>query len=291
MKSKIEEVIEQYSVLTETVVKEKTSEILENKVNSNKRKEVYTTIFSCIDLTSLSTSDTEEGIAQFTEKVNKFGEEHPQFPNVAAICVYPSMVKTVRDTLTEGVGIAAVTAGFPHSQTFIEVKIAETSLAVHDGASEIDIVFPIGKLLEKRYDEIVDEINEIKEACHGSILKVILESGALDVRDLQIAAILAMESGADFIKTSTGKQQPAATPEAAWCMCKMIAEYYKITGRKVGFKAAGGISTADDAIKYYSIVKELLGEEWLNNGLFRFGASKLANNILSEIVGDSIKYF
>lgn len=291
MSTKIDKVTEQYSILSETEIQKKIDSLLNEKMSINRNIEVYSTMFGLIDLTSLNTSDTEEGIAQFTEKVNRFDDEYTELPNVAAICVYPSMVKTVRETLTAGVEIAAVSAGFPHSQTFTEVKIAETALSVLDGASEIDIVIPVGKLLEKKYEEIVDEIQEIKAACKDAHLKVILESGSLSIDNLRIACILAMESGADFIKTSTGKQQPAATLLAAWVMCQMISEYYKISGRKVGFKAAGGISSTEEALKYYCIVEEILGKEWLNKDLFRFGASRLANNLLSDILGKKVQYF
>ena len=289
--SKITEALSQYTPLSEKEIQDKTSDILNDKMGINHNKKVYETILGCIDLTSLNTIDTDESIAAFTERVNDFGDNYPELPNVAAICVYPSLVKTVRETLTEGVEIAAATAGFPHSQTFIEVKIAETSLAILDGASEIDVVMPIGKLLEGRYEEIVEEIQELKAACHDANLKVILESGALNVKELQNAAILAMESGADFIKTSTGKQEPAATITAAYCMCRMILEYYQKSGRKVGFKAAGGISTTEEALKYYCIVESVLGKEWLNKDLMRFGASRLANNIVSDILEDKVVCF
>jgi deoxyribose-phosphate aldolase len=283
--TKITEALGQYNTLTEKEVLKDVESILNEKKIANRNQKVYETILSCIDLTSLGTTDTEEGIAAFTSKVNDFGDNYPELPNVAAICVYPSMVKTVRDTLTEGVEIASVAAGFPHSQTFVEVKIAETSLAVIDGASEIDIVLSVGKLLEKKYEEIVEEIQEIKSACREAHLKVILESGALSIEDLRIASILSMESGADFIKTSTGKQQPAATTTAAYVMCQMIKEYHEKTGRKVGFKAAGGISTTEEALDYYCIVESILGEEWLQKDFFRFGASRLGNNIVSDILG------
>ena len=288
---KITEVLNQYQALSEVEVQEKISAILLDKMPINRNKKVYETILSCIDLTSLNTTDSEDSIAEFTTKVNDFGENYPDLPNVAAICVYPALIKTVRETLTEGVEVASVAAGFPHSQTFIEVKIAETSLAIMDGASEIDVVLPIGKLLENKYEEIVEEIQEIKAACQNAHLKVILESGALNIKDLQTAAILAIESGADFIKTSTGKQLPAATTTAAYCMCQMILEYYQKSGRKVGFKAAGGISTTEEALEYYSIVESVLGEEWLNKDLLRFGASRLANDVVSLIHGEKTLCF
>jgi len=291
MVEKIMEALNQYTKLSEKEIEINVKAILDDKMASNRNQNAYETILSCIDLTSLSTTDTEEDIATLTERVNKFGDNHSELPNVAAICVYPSLVKIVRETLTESTGIVTVTGGFPHSQTFMEVKIAETALSIADGASEIDVVFPIGKLLEEKFAEIVDEIQELKSVCKEIPLKIILESGALKLPDLQKAAILAMESGANFIKTSTGKQQPAATTTAAYCMCKMILEYYQKSGRKVGFKAAGGISTTEEALQYYCIVESVLGKEWLNNELFRFGATRLANNVVSDILGEKITCF
>jgi deoxyribose-phosphate aldolase len=281
---KITSVLKDYATFNETDVQKSIEEILLSRKAANHTKKAYETILSCIDLTSLNTTDTEESIAKMVQKVNDFGENYPELPNVAALCVYPSMVKTVRECLTEGVEIASVAAGFPHSQTFIEVKVAETSLAVLDGASEIDIVISVGKVLEKKYEEIIEELQEIKAACREAHLKVILESGALKLEELRVASILSMESGANFIKTSTGKQQPAATITAAYIMCKLIKEYYVKTGKKVGFKAAGGIVTTEEALDYYCIVEDVLGEEWLQKDLFRFGASRLANNILTEIL-------
>ena len=282
--NKITSVLKEYASFHEAEVLRSIEGILQQRKHVNQTKKVYETILSCIDLTSLNTVDTEEGIATMVQKVNAFGEHYPELPNVAAICIYPSMVKTVRDCLTEGVEIASVAAGFPHSQTFIEVKVAEIALAVLDGASEIDIVLSIGKLLDKKYDELVDELMELKAACREAHLKVILESGSLKLEELRVASILSIESGANFIKTSTGKQLPAATTTAAYIMCKLIKEYYEKTGKKVGFKAAGGIVTPSDALDYYCIVQDVLGEEWLQKDLFRFGASRLANNILSEIL-------
>ena len=249
-------------------------------------------LFSLIDLTSLGTTDNEKQIITFTEKVNQLSENFPEMENVAAICVYPCFVETVKNTLIEDIEIAAVAAGFPSSQTFIEIKIAETALAVSQGASEIDIVLSVGKFLSENYDETFEEIEEIKSSCRNSHLKVILETGALaTAKNIKKASLLCMEAGADFIKTSTGKTNPAATPEAAYVMCEAIREYYKNTGKKVGFKAAGGISTTEDAVKYYCIVKEILGEEWLNSSLFRLGASRLANNLLTDIYKKEVKYF
>ena len=230
---------------------------------------------------------------KFTENVNAFVDKYPNLDNVSAICVYPNMAEIVNDTLeADDVKIACVTGGFPSSQTFMEVKIAETAMAIHTGADEIDIVMPVGKFLCGDYEGMCDEMGELKDVCGEKTLKVILETGALrSASNIKKAAILAMYSGADFIKTSTGKEAISATPEAALVMCEAIKEYYKETGRKVGFKVAGGVDTVKKALAYYTIVKEVLGEEWLNNGLFRIGTSKLANLLLSDITGEEVKFF
>ncbi|MCE1157079.1 MAG: deoxyribose-phosphate aldolase, partial [Bacteroidales bacterium] len=245
-----------------------------------------------IDLTSLNGTDTEEQIVAMTQKVNEFEKAFPGIPNVGAICVYPSMVPVVKKNLVPKIGIASVAAGFPASQTFIEVKIAETSMAVMEGAGEIDVVISIGKFLSGRYEEVREELQEIKAACRGSHLKVIIETGALgSAANIKKASVLSMSAGADFIKTSTGKIPVAATPEATYIMCSAIKEWYEHTGEQIGYKPAGGIVTTEDAVKHYTIVKEVLGEEWLNNKLFRIGASRLANNLLTDITGKEVKYF
>lgn len=293
-KSKYEVALGKYNTcLNDEEVKAKTEEIIRQKVAENDTEEVKKLLFHCIDLTTLNTTDTEEHVMQFTEKVNRFVDEYPELDNVAAICVYPNMAGIVSDTLeADDVNIAAVSAGFPSSQTFIEVKVAETALAISEGATEIDIVISVGKFLSGDYETLCDEIEELKEVCKDKHLKVILETGALgSASNIKKAAILAMYSGADFIKTSTGKQQPAATPEAAYVMCQAIKEYHEATGRKIGFKPAGGINSVHEALVYYTIVKEVLGKEWLNNGLFRLGTSRLANLLLSEIVGKETKFF
>ena len=279
--------------LNDEEVAKQVKTILEAKAAGNRKEEVLKFLFNCIDLTTLNTTDSDESVMRFTQKVNRFEENYPDLKNVAAICVYPCFAEIVHDTLeVEEVKIACVSAGFPHSQTFTEVKIAETSLALLDGADEIDIVLSVGKFLVGDYENVCDEIEEIKATCKEHHLKVILETGALKTAEnIKKASILSMYSGADFTKTSTGKQQPAATPEAAYVMCQAIKEYYEQTGRKVGFKPAGGINTVDDAVAYYTIVKEVLGEEWLNNTLFRLGTSRLANLLLSEILGQETKFF
>lgn len=279
--------------LKDADVAARVAELTEKKVPENNTGEVKKFLFNCIDLTTLNTTDSDESVMRFTEKVNEFDNAFPDLKNVAAICVYPNFAAIVKNTLeVDGVNIACVSAGFPSSQTFIEVKIAETSLAVADGADEIDIVLSVGKFLSGDYETMCDEIEELKEACKESHLKVILETGALkSAANIKKASLLSMYAGADFIKTSTGKQQPAATPEAAYAMCEAIRDYHEKTGRKVGFKPAGGINTVHDAIVYYTIVKEVLGEEWLTNKLFRLGTSRLANLLLSDIKGEEIKFF
>lgn len=284
-KEKYHSTLEAYPFrLTDEQVTEQVNKLLAEKSEQNRTKEVYSNIYGCIDLTTLNSTDTREGVWQFTEKVNNFDGTRPDIPNVAAICVYPNFARTVKEALTADVQIAAVSAGFPSSQTFTEVKVAETALAVADGADEIDVVINLGLFLGEEYQEMCEELSEIKEACRQANLKVILETGALKtVSNIYKASILSLYSGADFLKTSTGKGYPGATPEAAWVMCRAISDYHQKTGRKVGIKVSGGVATPDDALTYYTIMKETLGEEWCNKSLFRVGASRLADALLSEI--------
>ncbi len=254
---------------------------------------VYTQCFSSIDLTTLNATDTLLKGEKMAKSVSDFPNNFRGLPNVAAICVYPSLVNVVRRNLkADGVKIASVAAGFPTSQTFIDVKISECIMAIENGADEVDIVISLGSFLSGDYDTVAAEIEQIKDAIEDAHLKVILETGALpDLSAIRLASLLAMEAGADFIKTSTGKMEPAATPEAALVMVEAINDYYKHTGRKVGFKPAGGISTTQDAILYYTIVRSVLGEEWLTPSLFRIGASRLANSLLTDITGLNAQYF
>ena len=281
------------TALKDDEIAEKTKHLLDKYTAENNTPEVKKFLFNCIDLTTLKCTDSEESVMKFTERVNAFDDEHPDLKNVAAICVYPNMAEIVHDTLeADRVKIACVSGGFPSSQTFTEVKIAETAMALHAGADEIDIVISVGKFLSGDYEGMCDEIQELKDVCGDKHLKVILETGALGTAaNIKKASILAMYSGADFIKTSTGKEKPAATPETAYVMCQAIKEYFLETGRKIGFKPAGGINTVEDAINYYTIVKELLGKEWLTNELFRIGTSRLANLLLSDILGEETKFF
>jgi deoxyribose-phosphate aldolase len=294
MTNKYEWALSKYNThLHDDEVMNKVNLLIKEHINENNTIEVKKKIFNCIDLTTLKCTDTEESVMTFTEKVNEIANKYPDIDNVAAICVYPNLVEIINNTLeADNVNIACVSGGFPSSQTFMEVKVAETAMAIHTGADEIDIVMPVGKFLNGDYESMCDEIGELKDICHDKPLKVILETGALkNVSNIKKASLLAMYSGADFIKTSTGKEAISATLEAALVMCEAIKEYHKETGRKVGFKAAGGIDTVQKAIAYYTIVKEVLGEEWLNNKLFRIGTSRLTNAILSEIVGEEVKLF
>lgn len=256
-------------------------------------KEVYGFLLNSIDLTTLSTDDSVKSVVAFTEKVNSFDNDYPQYGNVAAICVYSNFAEVVRNTLdVPGVDVAVVAGCFPSAQTFIEVKVADVAMAVLGGADEVDIVFPVGMYKDGDYEGLSDEIIEMKRAARGAKLKVILETGLLKTaEDIRRASILSLYSEADFLKTSTGKGYPGASLEAAWVMCQCIKEYYQTTGRKVGFKCSGGIRTTEEALQYYAIVKQVLGDEWLTHDLFRIGASSLANAVLSSLEGSEVKYF
>lgn len=270
--------------LSDEKIAENVNKIISEKAADNNTVDVLKKIYSCIDLTTLNTTDTREDIWKFTGKVNDFEGANPEVENVAAICVFPNFAKTVRESLTADVKIACVSGGFPSSQTLLEVKIAETALAIVDGADEIDVVLNLGLFLNEEYDELCGELDEIKEACHGATLKVILETGALKTGKLiNNGSVLALYSGADFLKTSTGKVYSGATLEAAYTMCLAIKSYYKKTGLRRGIKISGGVSTVMDAVNYYTLVKETLGEEWCNKGLFRIGTSRLANTLLEAI--------
>ncbi|MDE5971397.1 MAG: deoxyribose-phosphate aldolase [Muribaculaceae bacterium] len=278
----------------DAAVKAAVDELLAKHAAENMNDEVYRFIFNSIDLTTLNSTDSPASVARFTDRVNAFENEYPDLPPVAAICVYPNMVQVVRTVLdVSSVEIAAVSGGFPSSQTFAEVKVAETALAVSSGADEIDIVINLGDFLDGDYESVTDEIAELKEATRDGRLKVILETGALQTAErIKAASVLSLYAGADFLKTSTGKGYPGASLEAAYVMAQCIKEYHEKTGRKVGFKAAGGVRTAEDAVKYYTVIKEVLGEQWLTNDLFRIGASGLANNLLGKIIGQpDVKFF
>ncbi|MDR1544966.1 MAG: deoxyribose-phosphate aldolase [Prevotellaceae bacterium] len=277
---------------TDESVKNAVKDILTKNFAKNDNKEVYRKCLSLIDLTSLNATDTEEKIEKMMQKVNDFPQHFPDTQNVPAVCVYPALVPIARKTLNADTKIAAVSACFPSSQTFIEAKIAEVALTALAGADEIDVVISLGKFLGGNYGEVFEELEEIKSACRNSHLKVILESGSLpSCADIKKASIIAIAAGADFIKTSTGKSEPAATLEAAYVMCQTIKEFYEKNGVKTGFKPAGGVAVTKEAVEFYTVVEAVLGEEWLNSDLFRFGASRLANNLLTSIYDKEIKYY
>ena len=246
--------------------------------------EVLKSIFNCIDLTTLKETDSADSVTAFVQKVNDFKEKYPHMPSVGAVCVFPVFAPIIKQYLkVDEVQRAVVSAGFPSSQTFLDLKVQETKKAVDFGANEIDVVISVGEFLEGNYEFVYEEIRQLKEACGEAHLKVILETGA--IKDPQLiwnASIIAMDAGADFIKTSTGKIPVAATLEAAYVMCRAIKAYHKKTGKLIGFKPAGGIAETNEAVHYYAVVKEVLGDEWLNNKYFRVGASRLANNLLSD---------
>ena len=292
--NKYTQAIKESNVCTDDAqVKAEVAKLLAEHVDENRKQEVYQFMLNCIDLTTLSSTDSERSVAAFTQKVNDFETNYPQLKNVAAICVYSNFAGVVRSALeVSEVNVAVCSANFPSSQARLEVKCAETALAVADGANEVDIVFPLGYFMDENYEEIADEISEIKESAGDARLKVILETGALKTADnIKKASILSMYSGADFIKTSTGKIYDGATPEAAYVMCRCIKEYYEKHGVMVGFKASGGVRTTEDALIYYTLVKAVLREEGLTNRFFRIGASSLGNNLLADILGTPTKAF
>ena len=293
--SKIDEVLKKYNFdLDDAQVKAAVTKLIAEKVPENDTLDVKKFLFGSIELTTLKTTDSDESVMAFTERVNQFDAQYPDLPHVATICVYPCFARTVSETLeVEGVELACVSGSFPSSQALIEVKVAETALAVKDGATEIDIVMPVGKFLAGDYDTVCEEIAELKNVCGENVaMKVILETGDLvTASNIKKASVLSMYAGADYIKTSTGKEKISATPEAAYVMCQAIKEYYDETGIQIGFKPAGGINTVTDALTYYTIVKEVLGDKWLTNKWLRLGTSRLANLLLSEIEGQEVKFF
>lgn len=292
--NKIMDCISEYKLtVNEKQINEKVVKLKKEGLEQYRNKDIYKTLLSVIDLTTLNTGDNATRIKAFANKVNYFNTNYPDLNNVAAICTWPALIGNVKADLSDtSVKICSVAAGFPSAQTFPEVKIAETSLAIMDGADEIDIVINVGDLLDGNYDKVFDDISEVKSACGDAKLKVILETGALITLDnVRIASILALEAGADFIKTSTGKLSPAATPEAFMVMAQTLKEFTIKSKKQVGIKAAGGISTIDEALVYYAIVKEELADTWLNKAFFRIGASRLANVILSAIMDEEQNYF
>ena len=273
-------------------VQQEVKKILLDNYDKYNQKSIYSQILSMVDITSLNPTDSVKSISEFVEKINKFDSKFEILPHPAAICVYPKFVSTVKDNLIEDLQIASVAGGFPDANTFIEVKVAEVAMAVMEGATEIDVVIPSGMVISGDFEEIYDDLSEIKSACRDAKLKVILETGVLmDPVLIKKAALVAMNAGADFIKTSTGKVSLGATYEAVYIMSKAVSEYNALNNTKVGIKVAGGVSTTEQAVSYYAIVASVCGEEWLNPSLLRFGASRLVNSLISSLSGMEVKYF
>lgn len=292
--SKYNNMLKEYDLnITDEQVKEAVKKIIAEKVPENDTLEVKKILLGSVELTTLRTVDTEEDVLAMVEKVNKFAQEYPTLPHVAAVCAYPCFTKLIAESLeVDGVDITNVTGNFPSSQTFLEVKTIETKLAIQDGATQIDIVLPVGKFLSGDYEDVYDTVSELKQTCGEIPMKVILETGDLpNARSIKEAALLSMFAGAEYVKTSTGKEKVSATPEAVYIMCTAIKEFYDKTGIQVGLKPAGGINTVMDAVIFYTIYKEILGEKWLDNYWFRLGTSRLTNLLLSEIEGKEIKFF
>jgi len=275
-------------------------EIIATSLESVASEQVYKDCFSMMDLTTLKTDDTPASVEKLVAKVNTFNETYPEWPLPASICVYSNFAKTVKDARKADFNITVVSACFPSSQSFLEVKLKECEMAVEQGADEVDIVLALNAFLAGDYEAAAEEIRQVRRCIdevadrHGRKvhLKVILETGLLRTPErIAQASFLAMEAGADFIKTSTGKVDVNATPVAAYVMCECIAKYHAVTGKKIGFKPAGGISSAADALCYYSIVASILGKEWLNKDLFRFGVSRVANSILSAVEQKTVSYY
>jgi len=293
-KSKIEQALNKYNCeVNDAEVAAAVKKIIEEKVPENNTDEVKRFMFGSICLTTLTTVDSAESVLQLVEKVNKFAHEYPAMPHVATVVTYPRFAKLVAQSLeVDGVIPTVVSGAFPSSQALLEIKVAETAMAIRDGATNVDIVMHVGEFLAGDYETVCEEIQEQKAACGDVPMKVILETGDLrNGSEIKIASLLSMYAGADYIKTSTGKEKVSATPEAVYIMCQAIKEYYDETGIMIGLKPAGGINTVTDALTYYTIVKEVLGEKWLTNYYFRLGTSRLANLILSDLEGKEVKFF
>jgi deoxyribose-phosphate aldolase len=294
LRSKYDEALSKYNCnVDEAAVAAALKKIVEERVPKNDTEKIKKFLFSCVCMTTLTTQDSAESVLRLVEKVNNFAHEYPDMPHVATVVTYPRFAKLVAESLeVEGVIPTVVSGAFPSSQALIEIKVAETKLAVNDGAKNVDIVMHVGEFLAGDYETVCDEISEQKAACGDVPMKVILETGdLLNLSNVKKASLLSMYAGADYIKTSTGKEKVSATPEAAYVMCQAIKEYYEKTGIMIGLKPAGGINSVMDALTYYTIVKEVLGEKWLTNYYFRLGTSRLANLILSELEGKEVKFF
>ena len=292
--------LEKYSYTPDQELMGRRLELIAANLDDIAGEQVYKNCFSMMDLTTLKTDDTPASVAKLVGKVNSFRESYPEWPLPASVCVYPNFAATVAAERKCDFNITVVSACFPSSQSFLEVKLKECEIAVEQGADEVDIVLALSKFLAGDFEGAAEEIRQVRE-CIDRVaqaqgrkvhLKVILETGLLRTPEkIAQASFLAMEAGADFIKTSTGKVDVNATPMAAYVMCECILKYFQASGKKIGFKPAGGISTAADALCYYSIVSAVLGREWLNKELFRFGVSRVANSILAAVEQKTVNFF
>lgn len=286
VKSKFQEAFEAFApVASSEEIQSEIKKLIEQYYDGLNNTQTIKFLHSTLDLTSLGAEDNADQIYNFVKGVNDLDDNNPSIPPVASICVYPNFAKTVREALVvEDVHVCCVSGAFPSSQTFQEVKVAETSLALADGADEIDIVMHIGNFFSGDYQAVTEEIQELRDVTKGHVLKVILETGALKTpENIQRASILALFSGADFIKTSTGKGYPGASLEAAYVMCTVLKQYSEKYGEKHGFKVSGGVRTTEEALQYLCIVKGVLGDDWMTNELFRIGASSLEGELLKRL--------
>ncbi len=288
----MEDLIDKYSLGLEEGIEQKVK-VIANNSHQYFTRENLKFLFKTLDLTNLNTNDNFDFIKNLIHKVNRMESIYPEVDHIASVCVYPVFVETVKSNLkNKNIGIVGVGGNFPVSHTFLNVKKIECKEIIGRGADEVDVVMPIASFLSGQYKEVYDELKTLKEQVGNKKLKVILETGLInDYKKIQMASLIAMEAGADFIKTSTGKLKPAATYDAVYIMAQAIKAFYNKTGKPTGIKPAGGISTAEDALSYYAVIKEVLGDLWLNNSLFRIGTSRLANDLLSHIKDEEIIYF
>ncbi len=297
----MESLLEKYGYTPDAEEISKSLDVIAANIDNMASDDVLIACLSMMDLTTLRTEDTPASVEKLVGKVNSFMKEYSDYPLPASICVYPNFASTVRKGLeSSDVHVTCVAGCFPSSQSYLEIKVRECEMAVENGADEIDIVLALNAFMCGDYESARAEIRAMRAAVDAAgakagrkvVLKVILETGLLVAPEkIAAASFLAMEEGADFIKTSTGKVPVNATPVAAYVMCECIRKYYAATGRKVGFKAAGGISNAKDAVSYYMIAKTILGNEWMNRDLFRFGVSRLANSLISSIEHKNVVFY
>lgn len=280
-------------MIDQTGINERVARLNTRSIKKESKVNALHLALNMIDLTTLEGKDTEGKIKQMCYKAMHPADHLQNIPTVAAVCVYPNHVKTAKKYLINSdIKVASVATAFPSGNSSLKIKLADTKMAIDAGADEIDMVISRGEFLKGNYAYVYDEIATIKEACKNARLKVILETGELSTLDnVRKASDIAMHAGADFIKTSTGKIQPAATMQVTLVMLYAIKDYYEKTGKQIGMKPAGGISTAKSAIQYLNMLHEILGDDWMNNHWFRFGASSLANDIILQLAKEQLGYY